>query len=132
MGNRNNNNNRHMQKQGRQPQQPQQQKTLVVDGNKSDDMPRIKWSQLGIMDSLDLAELENEQGEITLLSRLLDMGRINDEQIERLMELQTISHQREVVWKRLEAMAKYVEYVPQDWFIDGAGEDLDFSDPDTF
>lgn len=114
-------------------QKRQTKTTLSVNGNISDDMPRIKWSQLGVMDSLDLAEIENESGEITILNRLLNMGRITNEQIERLMELQSISHQREVIEKRFEAMAKYVEYVPANWFVDGAGDgDMDFSKPETY
>lgn len=94
--------------------------------------PTIAWNRLSVMDAMELAELNNVQGELRILAALLDQGKLTQGQIDRLLEMNSMDYQRSMIQEQMEAMAKYVTYVPRSWFVDAAPETLDFGDAETY
>lgn len=98
----------------------------------ADSEPRIKWHELDIMTSIELAEMEDAAGEVQVLAQALANGIATQEMVERLLELRSPERAKAQIMQRLENLAKYVEFVPRDWFTDAAPDELDFSEPTTY
>jgi len=101
---------------------------------KKDDaeQPKIAWHKLDIMTSLKIAEDNDDVGEIQVLVQALANGVATTEMVERLLELRAPQYQRTKLKDRMEIYAKYVEWLPQDWFVEGAPTSLDFGNPETY
>ena len=94
--------------------------------------PTIAWDRLGIMESLELAEMEEANGEIQILSQLVMRGQATIEQTTRLLELRDPIRQREHISRQMTVMAKFVTDVPREWLVAGAPTDIDWSDGESY
>lgn len=93
---------------------------------------RIAWNRLDIMTSIEIAELEDASAEVQILAQALAQGIADTEMIRELRELRKPERAKAQLAKRMEYFAQYVEYVPRDWFVENAPDELDFGSPETY
>ncbi len=98
----------------------------------SDEKAVIAWDKLGILQALELAQLEDESGEIQLLLKMLDAGVAKAEHYARLLELRSPERQRAKINEQMGIMAKYVVSVPRAWLLTGAPEAIDWSKAESY
>jgi hypothetical protein len=96
------------------------------------EQPKIAWHKLDIMTTLEIAEEQDEMGEAQILAQALAHKIATPDMVQRLLEIRNPEHQREKIKKQMELYARYVEWLPEDWFVEGAPETIDFSDPETY
>jgi hypothetical protein len=99
---------------------------------KDEEQPRIAWHKLDIMTTLEIAEDQDDVGEIQVLAQALANNIATTEMVQRLLELRNPERQREKIKKQLALYAQYVEWLPQDWFVESAPTNLDFGNPETY
>lgn len=93
---------------------------------------RIAWERLDIMTSIEIAEMEDSAGEVQILAQALAQGIATPEMVQELRELRKPERAKAQLVRRMEYFAQYVDYVPRDWFVENAPDELNFDDPTTY
>jgi hypothetical protein len=117
------------------PKRQMQKRTAPLVMKKDEaEQPRIAWHKLGITTTLELADDIDDSGEIQILAKALENGIATTEMVQDLIRLRKEQKQvqEEKIQRQRELYAKYVEWLPENWFVEGAPAQPDFSDPETY